>query len=114
MDTHVFKRKTEVWAAEPVTKDAVVSSAKESLHEALPHDAFVDPVADHMEAFLNSRFVTCFLYEDQVYQHWPLYGAILIMGAHDRRLFLISPTVAQTTHFFLQVLKWLHWLFHFT
>ena len=113
-DNPAFKKRTGVLAAKFVSKVIAIAIDQESLEEILPHDVFVDPVANHMEAFLNSRFVKGFLYEDQVYQQWPLYVTIWIVGAHDQILALISPTFAQTVCFFLQVLKWLHWIFHFT
>lgn len=91
-------------AAKFVSEVIAVAIDQENLEETLPHDVFVDPVADHMEAFLNPRFVKCFLYEDQVYQQWPLYVTIWIVGAHDQILALISPTLAQTVCFFLQML----------
>lgn len=113
-DDHPFKRKNEVPAAEVVTKDAVVPSDKESLEETLPHDVFVNPVADYMEDLFNSKSLTYSLYGDQDIQKIPSYVTILIMGAHGQTMFLISPTISQTVCFLLQVLKWLHWLFHFT
>jgi len=82
--------------------------------ETIPHDAFVDPIADYMELLLNSKSLTCCLYEDQVYQQWPFYVTILIMGAHDRIMPPISLVISQAVHFFLHLLKWLHWMFHFT
>jgi len=109
-----FKTKTEVLAAEFDIEDATVPSDTEGLEKTLPHDAFVDPIADYMEDLFSSKSLKYFLYEDQVVQQWPLYVTILIMGAHDQTMFLISPTVSQRVSFFLQVLKWLHWLFHFT
>jgi len=84
---------------------------QEGPEKAIPHDAFVDPVADYIKDLLNSKFVTCFLCEDQIHQQWPFYVTILIMGAHDQIMLLISLTISQAVHLFLQLLDWLHWHF---
>ena len=78
-----------------------VNMNQEGPEKNIPHDAFVDPVADYIEDFLNSKSVTCFLCEDQIYQQWPFSVTILIMGAHDQIMLPISLTISQPVHFFL-------------
>lgn len=111
---HTFKRKKDILATEVVTEDAAIPSDKESLEETLPHDAFIDPIAEYMEDFLCSKSPTKILYEDQHNQQIPSYVTIWMVRPHDLTRSLISPTISQAVCFLLQMLKWLHWLFHFT
>ena len=109
---YVFKAKTEGLVAGIITEDATVPSDQERPEETIPHDVFIDPIADYVELLLNSSSLACFLCEDQIHQQRPFYATILIMGAHDRIVLPIS--FSQAVHLFLQLLKWLHWLFDFT
>jgi len=78
-DNHAFKRKTEKLVAGFSTEDTTIQLDQESPKETITHYAFVDPIADYMEVFLNSKSLTCFLYEDQIHQKWPFYVIISIM-----------------------------------
>jgi len=40
----------------------------EGVEANIIHYAFVDPIADYMEALFSSSFQTCFLYKDQIHQ----------------------------------------------
>ena len=111
---YVFKAKTEDLVAGLITKEATVPSDQEGPEEAIPHDVFIDPISDYMELLLNSSSLACFLREDQIHQQRPFYTTILIIGAHDRIVLPSSLTISEPVHLFFQLLKWLHWLFHFT
>lgn len=111
---YVFKAKTEDLVAGLITKEANLSSDQEGPEEAIPHDVFIDPISDYMELLLNSSSLACFLRKEQIHQQWPFYAKILIMGAHDRIVLPSSSTISEPVHLFLQLLKWLHWLFHYT
>jgi hypothetical protein len=111
---YVFKAKTEDLVAGLITKEANLSSDQEGPEEAIPHDVFIDPISDYMELLLNSSSLACFLREDQIHQQRPFYTTILIIGAHDRIVLPSSLTISEPVHLFLQLLKWLHWLFDFT
>ena len=113
-DNYVSKAKTEDLVVGLITKEATVSSDQEGPEEAIPHDVFIDPIADYMELLLNSSSLACFLREDQIHQQRPFYTTILIIGAHDRIVLPSSLTISEPVHLFLQLLKWLHWLFDFT
>lgn len=113
-DNYVSKAKTEDLVAGLITKDAIVPSDQEGPEEAIPHDVFIDPIADYMELLPNSSSLACFLCEDQIHQRRPFYATILIMGAHDRIVLPSSLTISELVHLFFQLLKWLHWLFDFT
>ena len=111
---HALKRKKDVLAAEVGPEDAAVTSNKEILQEILTHHVFIDPVAEYMEDFLCSKSPTKILYENQDNPQIPSYVTIWIVRPHDLTRSLISPTITQEVCFLLQMLKWLHWLFHFT
>lgn len=111
---YVFKAKTKDLVAGLITKEATVSSDQEGPEEAIPHDVFIDPIADYMELLLNSSSLAHFLHEDQIHQQRPFYATILIMGAPDRIVLPSSLTTSESVHLFLPLLKWLHWLFDFT
>ena len=113
-DNYVSKAKNEDLVAGLITKDATVPSDQEGPEEAIPHDVFIDPIADYMELLLNSSSLAYFLCEDQIHQQRPFYTTILIMVAHDRIVLPSSLKISEPVHLFLQLLKWLHSLFDFT
>ena len=110
-DNYAFKSKTEEVVLGFSIEDTTDKLDIEGLEETIILYAFVDTIADYMEVLLNSNSLTCFLYEDQIHQQWPLYITILIMWVHDQIMLLILLTISQAVHLFLQLLDWLHWHF---
>lgn len=95
-----FKAKTEDWGANFVVENTTIALTQKNSETTIPHDAFVDLVADYMEDLLDSKSVACLSYEDQVHQQWPLYVTILTMEPHNQTMFLNSSTISQTVCFF--------------
>ena len=96
----IFKTETGGSVVKLITEDATVPSDQEDPEEILPHDVFIDPIADYMELLLDASSLAYFLIENQIHQQQPFYATTLIMGAHDRIMLRSSKTISQRVHFF--------------
>jgi len=93
-DDYAFKSNTEEVVAGFSIEDTTNKFDNEGPKETITLYAFVDPISDYMEVLLNSNSLTCFLYEDQIHQQWPLYITILIMWVHEQIMLLNLLTIS--------------------
>ena len=113
-DDYDFKYKTEEIVSGFNIEDTTNKLVIEGLEEKIIHHVFYDPIADYMEIIFSSSLHTCFLYEDQIHQKFPLHIIFFIMKTHDKVILPSLMTSSQIIHSFLQLLDWLHWHFCIT
>ena len=103
------------------TKDAVEDAIIEAAQDAndLPimvgqkkesvHHAFVDPVAEYMEALISSNSPTLILRKGQIHQEWSPLMVTSVLKDHRKNTLWLSLTGSQCSYPFLLLLDWLHW-----
>ena len=113
-DDYSFKHKTEEIVSRFNIKYTTNQLVIESLEAQIIHYAFDDPIANYMENIFSSSLQTYVLYEDQIYQQFPLHIISLIMKTHDQVMLPSLMKISQIIHSLLQLLDWLHWKFCIT
>ena len=113
-DDYYFKYNTEEIVSGFNIKNKTNQLVIESIEALSIHYDFDDPIENYMETIFSSSLQTCFLYEDQIYQQFPLHVISLIMKTHDQVILPSLIKISQIIHSLLQLLDWLHWKFCIT
>ena len=122
----LFDVQEEEWAFKSHTEDAVEEAIIEVAQDidSLPimagqrkgcvQHAFVDPVAEYMEALICLNAPALILSMGQIHQEWSLLMVTTVLKDHTQSTLWLSLTGSKCSYPFSLLLDWLYWLYHIT